>query len=55
MAPVEPPAENHRFFMHTWQRLMCVLMSPALRVSAEGEPWKLCSGMVVSQKLYLLA
>lgn len=41
--------------MHTWQRLMCVRMRPALSVSAEGAPWKLCSGMVVSQKLYLLA
>jgi hypothetical protein len=47
--------EPHRFFMHTWQRLMCVRMRPALSVSADGVLWKFCSGIVVSQKLYLLA
>lgn len=44
----------HRFFIHTWQRLICVRMRPALSVSADGVLWKFCSGMVVSQKLYLL-
>lgn len=50
-APGPQAPSAHRFFMHTWQRLMCVRSSPAFSVDGVGFLNISFLSMVASQKL----